>query len=49
MIGGLGQFLTAWTSRPGPFRCRRGIGGVSYFYCKQFFPESWLFRGEDGI
>ena len=35
MIGGLGQFLTAWTSRPGPFHCRRGIGGVSYYHGKK--------------
>ena len=35
MIGGPGQFLTAWTSRPGAFHCRRGIGGVSYYHGKK--------------
>ena len=35
MIGGLGQFLTVWTSRPRAFHCRRGIGSVSYYHGKK--------------
>ncbi len=35
MSGGPGQFLTAWTSRPGAFYCRCGIGGVSYYHGKK--------------